>query len=64
MGWKSARRFKAGSGRGIGVIPDAAGCFSVCGNSVLLCMDFCEELRYNLDAGKEWQIRSYRVGKF
>lgn len=28
MGWKSARRFKAGSGRGIGFMPDASGRFS------------------------------------
>ncbi len=27
MAWKSAQRFKAGSGRGIGIVPDASGRF-------------------------------------
>ncbi len=47
-GRKSARRFKAGSGRGIGFMSDASGCFFyVCENRALLCMEICEDLRYN-----------------
>lgn len=59
-GWKPARRFKAGSGRGIGFLTDASADFSVRGNRVLLCMEICEELRYNLDVGGDQRIRICR----
>ena len=35
MAWKSARRFKAESGWGIGFVPDVFGRFSVRGNRVI-----------------------------
>ncbi len=47
-GRRSARRFKAGSGRGIGVIPDAAGRF-LRGNKLWMGMEICGELEYNFD---------------
>ena len=36
MAWKSAQRFKAGNGRGIGFVPDASGRFFLCGKGCFL----------------------------
>jgi len=41
-GWKPARRFKSGSGRGIGFCQMPWAVFSMCGNRVLLCMEISE----------------------
>ena len=62
MAWRLERRFKAGSGRGIRFVPDVSGRFFVQGNSMLLCMEICKEVRYNFDTGRERQIKIYKKG--
>ncbi len=59
-GRRSARRFKAGSGRGIGFVPDASGRFSVGRNRILLRMEICKDLRYNFDVRKTGKSNFWR----
>ncbi len=53
MAQESTLRLTAGNGRGIGFVSDASGCFFVHGNRVPLCIEICEEFRYNFDVGKD-----------